>query len=74
MRLLKIANLTMLLTFCLTASAIILVYGFDHYLSLGMQIFGHVVIMILPAFFKLSYVIRLSCLRSLAANEHMLKY
>ena len=66
---LKIANRVMFVCIVMTLVLITLVYGYERYLSLTQQIVGHISIMILPAIFKVSYVVRLTCLRALNLND-----
>jgi len=67
--LLRFANIMLLLTLTITLSAITLVYGMEEKLSMAELIAGHITIMIMPAFFKLSYVLRLYTLKELGLNE-----
>jgi hypothetical protein len=66
---LKLANVMMVVTLIITLSAIVLVYGFSETLSMVKLISGHLIIMIMPAIFKLLYVLRLASLKELGLNE-----
>ncbi|MDT0604601.1 hypothetical protein [Thalassotalea castellviae] len=68
-KLLKIANSLMLLTAIITAIAVYFVYGIEEKLTMVQLIGGHITIMIMPALFKLSYVLRLISLRSAGIAE-----
>jgi hypothetical protein len=68
-KLVNIANLLMLTTASITAIAIYLVYAFDGQLTIVQLIIGHITIMIMPALFKLSYVLRLASLKSMGITE-----
>ncbi|WP_076420739.1 MULTISPECIES: hypothetical protein [Colwelliaceae] len=67
--LLRFANVMIALTLIITLSAIALVYGMDEKLTIVEQIAGHITIMIMPALFKLSYVLRLFTLKELGLKE-----
>jgi hypothetical protein len=67
--LLRFANIMLALTLLVTLSAIALVYGVDDKLSIVQLVIGHISIMIMPALFKLSYVLRLSSLKELGLKE-----
>ncbi|WP_448248941.1 hypothetical protein [Thalassotalea agariperforans] len=67
--LLRLANISMLVTAFVTLTAISLVYGIEDKLTLVQQIAGHITIMIMPALFKLSYVLRLVSLKALGLEE-----
>jgi len=67
--LLRFANAMILVTISITLSAITLVYGMDEKLTMVQLIAGHITIMIMPALFKLSYVLRLYTLKELGLNE-----
>ncbi|MDO6446381.1 hypothetical protein Q4493_11410 [Colwellia sp. 1_MG-2023] len=68
-KLLKIANSLMLITALITALAVYFVYGIEEKLTMMQLIGGHITIMVMPALFKLSYVLRLISLRSVGIAE-----
>lgn len=59
----------LLSTLLITLSAITLVYGMEEKLSMWQLIAGHITIMVMPALFKLSYVLRLYTRKKLGLNE-----
>lgn len=66
---LRFANIMIASTLIITLSAITLVYGMDEKLTIVEQIAGHITIMIMPALFKLSYVLGLFTLKELGLKE-----
>lgn len=68
-RLLKISHILMFITVLITAISVFLVYVIEEQLTIAQLILGHITIMIMPAFFKLSYVLRLISLNELGISE-----
>lgn|GEM_PF-2214496 len=64
-RILRFAHGLMALCFVISLSMIIAVYGYADYFSLGAKVAFHIGIVIFPALFKLSYLLRLNCLKQL---------
>ena len=64
-QLLNVAHLLMAFCLFVTVMAITFVYGFGESFSLGLNILGHISIIVFPAFFKLGYILRLHSLKQL---------
>lgn len=67
--LLRFSNIMLLLTLTIILSAIMLFYGMEEKLSMAGLIEGHITVMIMSAFFKLSYVLRLYTRKELGLNK-----
>ncbi len=65
LKLLHIAHAGMLVSLLLSSGALSMAYVFAHSLGLGTQVASHIALIVFPAFFKLSYVLRLSALKQL---------
>lgn len=63
--LLSTAHWAMAATLLLSVVIIYIVYGIELNLSIPMQIGLHIFLIILPAFFKIGYVVRLNALKQL---------
>ena len=64
-RLLKAAHWSMAVTLILSLSIIYLAYGSAVTLSIPVQVMFHILLIIFPAIFKISYVARLNALKQL---------
>jgi hypothetical protein len=64
-RLLKAAHWSMAVTLILSLSIIYLAYGSAVTLSIPVQVMLHILLIIFPAIFKISYVARLNALKQL---------
>lgn len=64
-RLLKAAHWSMAVTLILSLSIIYLAYGSAVTLSIPVQVILHILLIIFPAIFKISYVARLNALKQL---------
>lgn len=67
---LELAHTLMLLAFLGFLVATLNAYVWDLNQSLGVQILSHVLMLVLPAAFKLSYVLRLHSLKSMGLEAH----
>ena len=67
---LELAHTLMLLAFLGFLVATLNAYVWDFNQSLGVQILSHVLMLVFPAVFKLSYVLRLHSLKSLGLEAH----
>lgn len=63
--LLKTAHWSMAATFLLSVAIIYIAYGAELSLSIPVQVALHIFLIILPAFFKIGYVVRLNALKQL---------
>ncbi len=67
---LELAHTLMLLAFLGFIVATLNAYVWDFNQGLGVQILSHVLMLVFPAVFKLSYVLRLHSLKSLGLEAH----
>lgn len=67
---LELAHTLMLLAFLGFIVATLNAYVWDFNQGLGVQILSHVLMLMFPAVFKLSYVLRLHSLKSLGLEAH----
>ncbi len=63
--LLTSAHWTMAITFSLSILIVYLAYGTNMHLAISTQVILHVGLIIFPALFKVSYIIRLTALKQL---------
>lgn len=67
---LELAHTLMMLSFLGFLVATLNAYVWDFNQSLGVQILSHMLMLVFPAVFKLSYVLRLHSLKSLGLEAH----
>ncbi|TVZ41188.1 hypothetical protein P886_0530 [Alteromonadaceae bacterium 2753L.S.0a.02] len=68
--LLSLGHQAMLTTLVLSVIAAIAAYGASDHLPLGSQISAHLLLLVLPVFLKLGYIMRLTALRHLGRAAH----
>lgn len=64
-QLLQLGHLGMLVSFVFSCAAVALGYFFYAGLSLVAQVMAHMMLIVMPAIFKISYLIRLTALKQL---------
>ena len=64
-KLLSLAHISMLVTFCLALLLLYVIYGAEFGLGIPVLIFLHIIFVVLAAVFKVSYVVRLTALKQL---------
>jgi hypothetical protein len=67
---LKVAHLSMAITFLLSVIILFVIYGMELGLGIPLLIFLHILFVVMAAIFKISYVMRLTALKQLGRPVH----
>jgi hypothetical protein len=68
--LLKVAHISMAITFLLSVIILVIIYGMELPLGIPLLIFLHILFVVMAAIFKISYVLRLNALKQLGKQAH----
>ena len=68
--LLKVAHISMAVTFLLSLIILVVIYGMELQLGIPLLIFLHILFVVMAAIFKISYVVRLNALKQLGRPVH----